>query len=72
MHLPVAIPALLCELIPGLGFREQLRDGSLTKSQYVFCEQPLANVVDGEKLSNPPGDMKGIQILVGILVHVVA
>ena len=46
VHLPVAVPALLCELVPGLGLGEQLGDCALAQTQHILGEQPLTDVVD--------------------------
>ena len=50
VHLPVAVPALLGELVPGLGLGEELGDGALAQAQHVLGEQPLPDVVDREQL----------------------
>ena len=52
VHLPVAIPSLLGELVPGLGLGEELGDGALAQAQHVLGEQSLPDVVDREKLTH--------------------
>ena len=46
VHLPVAVPALLCELVPGLGLGEELGDCALAQAKDVLGEKPLPDVVD--------------------------
>ena len=53
VHLPVGVPPLLRELVPGLGFAQQLADGPLGQAQHVLGEQSLADVVYGQHLSHP-------------------
>lgn len=72
VHLPVAVPALLRQLVPRLGLRQQLGDGALGQTQHVLGEQPLANVVHAEQLANPPRDVQRVQGLGRVPIHVVA
>lgn len=72
MHLPVTVPPLLRQLVPRLRLRQQLGDGALRQAQYVLGEQPLPNVVDREQLADASRDVQRVQILRGVLVHVVA
>ena len=53
VHLPIGVPALLSEFVPGLGFAQQLTDGSLGQSQHVLGEQSLPDVVDRQELPHP-------------------
>ena len=53
VHLPVAVPSLLGELVPGLGFGEELADCSLAEAQHVLGEQALPDVVHRQQLSHP-------------------
>ena len=53
VHLPVGVPPLLRELVPRLGFAQQLADGPLGQAQHVLGEQSLADVVYGQHLSHP-------------------
>ena len=45
VHLPVGVPPLLSQLVPGLGFAQQLADSALGQPQHVLGEQSLADVV---------------------------
>ena len=53
MHLPIAVTALLCQLVPGLGLGEKLGHRALAQTQHILGEQSLADVVDREQLSDP-------------------
>lgn len=72
VHFPIAVAALLRQLVPGLRLRQQLRNGALRQPQNVLGEEPLPNVVDREQLAHPPRDVQRVQILGRVLVHVVA
>lgn len=72
MHLPITVPSLLRQFIPGLRFRQQLRNRPLRQTQDVFGEESLANVVDGEKFTDTSGYVESVEILGGVFVHVVA
>ena len=71
VHLPVGVPPLLRELVPGLGFAQQLADGPLGQPQHVLGEQSLADVVDRQELPHPPGVAQRVERLPGGLLHVV-
>ena len=71
VHLPVGVPALLCEFVPGLGFAQQLTDRALGQPQHVLGEQSLADIVDRQQLPHPPWVAQRVQGLPGGLLHVV-
>lgn len=71
MHLAVGVSSLLGELVPGFGLAEQLGHGSLGQTEHVLGEQPLPDVVDGEEFPHPARDVQRVQVLRGVLVHVV-
>ena len=53
VHLPVRVPPLLCQLVPGLGLGEELADCPLGEAEHVLGKQALANVVHRQQLTDP-------------------
>jgi hypothetical protein len=72
VHLPIAIAALLGQLVPRLGLAEQLAHRALTKTEHVLGEQPLTDIVYRQQLAHLPGYQQRVEILRGAPVHVVA
>lgn len=71
MHLPITVAALLGQLVPRLRFAEQLANRALAQPENVLGEQSLTDIVYRQQLAHPPGYVKSVEILRGVLVHIV-
>ena len=66
LHPDEGLPALLCEHVPGVGPRQEVRHGALGQAQYSLPEQALADAVLGQDLLDAPREI--VRVEVGVLV----
>lgn len=72
VHLSVAVASFFCEFVPWLWLWEQFRNGSLRKTQDIFGEQPLTDIVNWKKFADASWNVQCVEILIGVFIHVVA
>jgi hypothetical protein len=72
MHFSIAVATLLRQLVPGLRLTQQFAHRALTQAQHVLGEQSLPDVMYREEFAHPPRDVQRIEVLRGVLVHIVA
>uniref|UniRef100_A0A182QAU8 Uncharacterized protein n=1 Tax=Anopheles farauti TaxID=69004 RepID=A0A182QAU8_9DIPT len=59
-------------LVAPLTTTTTLRHRALRQPEHVLGEQPLADVVHGQQFPHAPRNVQRVEVLVGVLVHVVA
>lgn len=68
LHAYEWLPSFDCQLIPPLGFRQDIADTPLRQSNHKVAKHPLRDVATCQLLSHLPGNVQSVQELVFIVL----